>query len=100
MFKLTSFRSYGAFWPFAERADLDHAARPRLTSGGMLAGPLRVVSALGKELAARRAMRLLADLDERMLRDIGLERGQIDYAARNGRRERMYDLRADITRWA
>jgi uncharacterized protein YjiS (DUF1127 family) len=45
-------------------------------------------------------MHLLTSLDDRMLRDIGLERGQIGYAARRGRIERMHDVRADIARWS
>jgi uncharacterized protein YjiS (DUF1127 family) len=100
MFKLISFRSDGAFWPFAERSDIDGVAPPRSVLGGMLAAPWRAAAALAKELAARRAMHLLTSLDDRMLRDIGLERGQIGYAARRGRIERMHDVRADIARWS
>ena len=100
MFKLISFRSDGAFWPFTERSDFNGVARSRSVLGSMLAAPRRAASLLGKELAARHAMRALADLDERMLRDIGLERGQIPYAARLGRVERIHDVRADIARWA
>jgi uncharacterized protein YjiS (DUF1127 family) len=99
MFKLISFRGYGAFWPLAERSDFDAAARPRSVTGGLLAAPWRIVAALTKESAARRAMRMLASLDERMLRDIGLERGQIPHAVRQGRGSRMPDMRADIARW-
>jgi uncharacterized protein YjiS (DUF1127 family) len=100
MFKLISFRSEWAFWPLAERADFDIVARPRSLIRSVLAAPRRAATALVRELAARRAMRTLADLDERMLRDIGLERGQIGYAARRGRMERIQDVRADIGRWA
>ena len=102
MFKLISFRGDGAFWPFTERSDFDTAARPRSLIGGMLAAPRRAVAAIGKELAARRALHTLASLDERMLRDIGLERDQIGYAARQGRQatRRMQDARADIVRWS
>jgi len=101
MFKLISFRGYGAFWLLADRSEFDAAARPRTAIGGLLAAPWRVVAALTKELAARRAMHMLASLDERMLRDIGLERGQIPHAVRLGRgvSSRMQDVRADITRW-
>ena len=47
-------------------------------------------------------MHLLSSLDERMLRDIGLDRGQIPHAARLGRQAQMriQDLRADIARWS
>jgi uncharacterized protein YjiS (DUF1127 family) len=99
MFKLISFKGDGAFWPFAERSDL---AQPRSVIGSLLAAPRRAVTALAGELAARRAMHTLASLDERMLRDIGLDRGQIGYAARQGRQvtRRIQDLRADIVRWS
>jgi uncharacterized protein YjiS (DUF1127 family) len=102
MFKLISFRSDGAFWPLAERADFDTVARPRSLIGGMLAASRRLAVALTRELAARRAMRTLATLDERMLRDIGLDQGQIPHVAREGRQSvmRMRDLRADIVRWS
>jgi hypothetical protein len=42
-------------------------------------------------------METLADLDERMLRDIGVERDQIAIACRHGRDAL---LRPDLTRWA
>ena len=102
MFKLISFRSDGAFWPLTERSDFKTAARPRSLIVTMLAAPGRAVAAIGRELAARRAMHALASLDERMLRDIGLERGQIGYAAREGRvaTRRVHDVRADIVRWS
>ena len=102
MFKLISFKSYGAFWPLTERSDFDAATRPRSLVGGLLAAPWRVVAALAKELAARRAMQLLDSLDERMLRDIGLERDQIGHATRHGSRapRRVQDQRADFSRWS
>jgi uncharacterized protein YjiS (DUF1127 family) len=61
----------------------------------------RAMIAIGREIAARRAMRTLSSLDERMLRDIGIERDQIGYVARQGRRAmRAQDARADIVRWS
>jgi hypothetical protein len=47
-------------------------------------------------------MQSLGSLDDRMLRDIGVERGQIESACRRGREAllRSSDLRADIVRWS
>ena len=84
MFKLISFRGEGAFWPFADRSDLDAVARPRSLIGSLLAAPRRAASAFGRELAARRAVHSLASLDERMLRDIGLDRGTARFEASKG----------------
>jgi uncharacterized protein YjiS (DUF1127 family) len=67
----------------------------------VLTAPRRLAAKILAELAARRAMQTLASLDERMLRDIGIERGQIGHATRHGREAlRSSDLRADFTRWA
>jgi uncharacterized protein YjiS (DUF1127 family) len=102
MFKLITFRSDGAFWPLAERGDTPGATRSGSLLAAVLGAPRRVVAALASELAARRAMQSLASLDERMLRDIGIERGQIWHATRHGREAmiRSSDLRADFTRWS
>ena len=102
MFKLISFRGEGAFWPFADRSDLDAVAQPRSLIGGLLAAPRRAASAFVRGLATRRAVHALASLDERMLRDIGIERGEIGYAARQGRYSprRAQDARLDISRWS
>ena len=99
MFKLISFRSDAAFWPFADRSNFDAVAQPRSVIRTVLSTPGRAVAALAKEVAARRAMQALSELDERMLRDIGIDRGQIPHATRQGRL-RMQDLRADIARWS
>jgi uncharacterized protein YjiS (DUF1127 family) len=68
----------------------------------MLAMPGRMLAAVLAELAARRAMQALASLDERMLRDIGIERDQIAHATRRGREAimRSSDPGADIARWS
>lgn len=93
MFRILTFKSDGAFWPGTDRAALA-ASRPR----GLFA---RAMAAISAELAARRATRLLASMDTRMLRDIGIDRDQIWYAARHGRDalRRSIDQRADCTRW-
>ncbi len=46
--------------------------------------------------------RQLAEMDDRMLRDIGIERGQIWHATRHGREAllRSSELQADFTRWS
>jgi uncharacterized protein YjiS (DUF1127 family) len=67
-----------------------------------MAGARWLAAELAKELAARRAVHALASLDDRMLRDIGLDRGQIDHAVRQGRQaaKRVDDARSDLIRWA
>jgi uncharacterized protein YjiS (DUF1127 family) len=99
MFKLITFRSDGAFWPLADRPD---ATRSRSLLMAVLTAPRRLAAKILAELAMRRAMQSLAGLDERMLRDIGIERGQIWHATRHGREAmiRSSDLRADFTRWS
>ena len=102
MFKLITFRSDGAFWPLAERSDLPGATRSGSLFTAVLTAPRRLAAKILAELAARRAMQSLASLDERMLRDIGIERGQIWHATRHGRQAltRSSDLQADFTRWS
>ena len=75
--------------------------RSQSLSGSLVAAARWLAAGLAKELAARRAMRSLASLDDRMLRDIGLERGQIDHAVRQGRQaaKRLDDARSDLMRW-
>jgi len=75
--------------------------RSHSLSGSLVAAARWLAAGLAKELAARRAMRSLASLDDRMLRDIGLERGQIDHAVRQGRQaaKRLDDARSDLMRW-
>jgi uncharacterized protein YjiS (DUF1127 family) len=102
MSKLTPFRSDGAFWPVADQGQAPGATRSGSLLAAVLAAPRRLTAKILAELAARRAMQTLASLDERMLRDIGIERGQIWHATRHGREAllRSSDLRADFTRWS
>jgi uncharacterized protein YjiS (DUF1127 family) len=102
MFKLITFRSDGAFWPLAQRSDFPGAARSYSPLAAALAATGRFVAGIMRGLAARRAMQTLASLDERMLRDIGIERDQISHATRHGREAltRASDLQADFARWS
>jgi uncharacterized protein YjiS (DUF1127 family) len=61
--------------------------RPRLQllwTVGVFALLARVTSALKAEMQARRAATELAGLDDRMLRDIGVSRSDIERAVRRG----------------
>jgi uncharacterized protein YjiS (DUF1127 family) len=101
MFKLLTFRSDGAFWPFAERDD--NRARAFHLGRILMAWPRQLVAAVLRELSTRRARQTLASLDDRMLRDIGIDRSQIESVCRHGRQHglnRLSDLRADLTRWS
>ncbi|HEY7085335.1 MAG TPA: DUF1127 domain-containing protein [Hyphomicrobiaceae bacterium] len=100
MFKLINAKGGAALSPLAGRSRLG-APQPHSLAGSLLTGARWLAAGLAKELAARRAMRSLASLDDRMLRDIGLERGQIDHAVREGRQaaRRVDDARADLIRW-
>ncbi len=95
MFKLISFRSDGAFWPLAERSDFEAAARSSSLLARVLAAPRLIAAAIAREMAARRAMRALANLDDRMLHDIGIHRDQVRHAARHG----ASDMRSEMSRW-
>jgi len=102
MFKLISLRGDAALSPLAGRSQVHAALRPHSLLRRLMAGARWLAAQLAKELAARRAMHALASLDDRMLRDIGLERGQIDHAVREGRQaaKRVDDARSDLIRWA
>ena len=97
MFKLATFRSDAAFWPLPESGKPSGSGRPRSLLWTLLSAPGRLGLAILAEFKARHAMQTLADLDERMLRDIGVERDQIAHACRHGR---DVLLRPDLTRWA
>ena len=62
----------------------------------------RAFSAVVAEWKARRAIRVLGSMDDRMLSDIGVNRDQIWYVARHGREamRRSMDQRPDYTRWS
>jgi uncharacterized protein YjiS (DUF1127 family) len=70
--------------------------------GSLETTPRRVAAAVAKELAARRAMRSLASLDDRLLRDTGLDRGQIDHAVRRGRQaaKEAAEARSHLISWS
>ena len=102
MFKLINAKGAAALSPLAGRSRVRGSLRAHSLTASLMAGARWLAAGLAKELAARRAMRSLASLDNRMLRDIGLERGQIDYAVRQGRQaaKRVDDARSDLVRWA
>jgi uncharacterized protein YjiS (DUF1127 family) len=101
MFKQLTFRSDGAFWPLLEKAEGSGAEGAHGALATILAAPRRLAAAFVAEVKTRRAMQSLANLDDRMLRDIGIERSEIASACRLGRKtlQPSSDLRADITRW-
>ena len=61
---------------------------PEMSVPEPIAGPpwwTRLVRVIAAEYRARRATRRLHGLDERMLRDLGLDPGGLEHAARSGR---------------
>ena len=101
MLELITFRSDWAFWPLADQSEAPRHLAGAHASCGRADGAVAARQEIRAELAARHAMQTLASLDDRMLRDIGIERGQIWHASRHGREAMAAsaDLRADFTRW-
>jgi uncharacterized protein YjiS (DUF1127 family) len=68
-----------------------HPPRPRQTTlfDAWLATAARssawLIAAIGQKLRIRRDMRQLAAMDDHMLKDVGLRRGEIEYSVRYGR---------------
>jgi uncharacterized protein YjiS (DUF1127 family) len=68
-----------------------HAPRPRQATifDACLAAAIRgvalLIGAIANELRIRRDMRRLGTMDDHMLEDIGLRRGEIEYCVRYGR---------------
>jgi uncharacterized protein YjiS (DUF1127 family) len=62
----------------------------------------RTFAAVVAEWKARRAMKTLGSMDDRMLSDIGINRDEIWYVARHGREamRRSMDQRPDYSRWS
>jgi uncharacterized protein YjiS (DUF1127 family) len=97
MFRLATFRSDGAFWPLSEPGRPAQPSQPRSLLWALLTSPAWLGAAILAEIKARRAMQALAELDERMLRDIGVERDHIARACRHGRDALVH---ADLVRWS
>ncbi|HVY42809.1 MAG TPA: DUF1127 domain-containing protein [Hyphomicrobiaceae bacterium] len=58
---------------------------PSVLKGALLAAPARLLRRLLEQRKYQRAVQELRGLDDRMLRDIGVDRAAIPYAARFGR---------------
>ena len=61
----------------------------RRVAGGLVR---RLIAKIRFELEVRRSLREVQGFDDKMLRDIGLQRGGIEHALRNG----VTDLASDI----
>ena len=52
---------------------------------GLVRAAAWIIALIAREVRIRRDMRLLAEMDDAMLRDVGLDRTQIEPAVRHGR---------------
>jgi len=92
MFKLVDFKSDAAFWPLSPAGSASGA--PASLTGKLLALVTAAPRLLLREMAARRAALALDRLDDRMLKDIGISREEIDCTVRRGR-----GALQGVTRW-
>jgi len=60
-------------------------AAPSTTFGSFIGAPARLLRAGAREWRFRRAANELRQMDDRVLRDIGIDRGEIVRASRYGR---------------
>jgi uncharacterized protein YjiS (DUF1127 family) len=95
MFNILTFKSYGAFWPLAERSQAEDSAGQSTLRGKFTA----LVERLWSEHTARQAMYELEALDDRTLKDIGITRGEIWHVVRYGRDAAQGEI-LDIARWS
>lgn len=82
MFKTFAPRSAEDIWPFAEQP---HAGTPISLTRRLAAGLRAIVEFVIERNRLIKAQRDLACLDERMLRDIGINRSEIGRIVRYGR---------------
>ena len=62
-------------WPYTGQA----------APSSLQAGMANLMAALGRKYRARRAVHELMGLDDRMLRDVGIGRAEIEHAVQGGR---------------
>ena len=63
----------------------EHSALPTRGYAALLHSAFGLFALITREIRARRDMKKLAELDDRMLRDIGVARNEIEPAVRHGR---------------